>query len=68
MARLRPRLKNMKTKTKVVETIKDEIIQFGLRLISEFSLRPRLIKTGNFTDIVPRLGNSIEVETETFRD
>ena len=72
----------MKTKTKVVKTIKDEIIQFGLRFISEFSLRPRLIKTGNFyrhcsetrkfhrsrdRDFA-RLRNITVVETESDRD
>ena len=62
MTRPRPRLKrfesqsrdrdrdhkNIETKTKVVETIKDETRKFGLRLISENLSRPRLIETGKF--------------------
>ena len=64
--------KNMETKTKVVETIKDETSQFGSRLISENSMRPRLIETGKFyrhqDRDLSRLGNFIEIDTETFRD
>ena len=62
MTRPRPRLKgsesqsrdrdrdhkNIETKTKVVETIKDETSKIGLRLISENLSRPRLIETENF--------------------
>ena len=40
--------KNIETKTKVVETIKDETNRFGLRLISENLSRPRLDETGKF--------------------
>ena len=47
--------KNIETKTKDVETIKDENKEFGSRLISENLSRPRL-------------GNFIDVETETYRD
>ena len=45
---LRPRPKKMETKTKVVETIKDETSKFGSRLISENLSRLRLIETEKF--------------------
>ena len=62
MTRPRPRLKgsesqsrdrdrdhkNIETKTKVVETIKDETSKFGSRLISEYWSKPRLIETEKF--------------------
>ena len=86
MTRPRPRLKgsesqsrdrdrdhkNIETKTKVVETIKDETSKFGSRLISENLSRPRLIETEQFCRCrdrdSSRLGNFIDVETETYRD
>ena len=64
--------KNIETKTKVVETIKDETSKFGSRLISENLSRPRLIETEQFCRCrdrdSSRLGNFIDVETETYRD
>ena len=64
--------KNIETKTKVVETIKDETSKFGSRLISENLSRPRLNKTGKFYRYwdrdSSRLGNLIDVKTETYRD
>merc|ERR1719233_381350 len=64
--------KNIETKTKVVETIKDETSKFGSRLISENLSRPRLIETEQFCRCrdrdSPRLGNFMDVETETYRD
>ena len=86
MTRPRPRLKgsesqsrdrdrdhkNIETKTKVVETIKDETSKFGSRLISENLSRPRLIETEQFCRCrdrdSSRLGNFVDVETETDRD
>ena len=86
MTRPRPRLKgsesqsrdrdrdhkNIETKTKVVETIKDETSKFGSRLISENLSRPRLIETEKFYRCrdrdSSRPGNFIDVETETYRD
>ena len=64
--------KNIETKTKVVETIKDETSKFGSRLISENLSRPRLIETEKFCRCrdrdSSRLGNLLDVETETSRD
>ena len=64
--------KNIETKTKDVETIKDETSKFGSRLISENLSRPRLIETGKFYRCRDRdslrLGNSTDIETETYRD
>ena len=64
--------KNFETKTKVVKTVKDETRKFGSRLISENLLRPRLIETGKFYRCwdrdSSRLGNSTDIETETYRD
>ena len=84
MTRTRPRLKgsesqsrdrdhkNIETKTKVVETIKDETSKFGLRLISENLSRPRLIKTEKFYRCrdrdSSRLGYFTDAETETCRN
>ena len=60
----------MKTKTKVVETIKDETNKFGSRLISENSSRPRLIKTEKFyrhrDRALLRLGNFIDARPRLF--
>ena len=64
--------KNIETKTKVVETIKDETSKIGSRLISENLSRPRLIETEKFYICrdrdSSRLENFIDVETETYRD
>ena len=64
--------KNFETKTKVVETIKDETSKIGSRLISENLSRPRLIETEKFYRCrdrdSSRPGNFIDVETETYRD
>ena len=63
---------NFQTKTKVVETIKDETSKIGSRLISENLSRPRLIETEIFCRCRDRdslrLKNFIDVETETHRD
>ena len=84
MTRSKPRLKwsesqsfdrdhkNIKTKTKNVETKKDETSKFGSRLICEKLSRPRLIKTEKlyrYRDLdSSRLKTFIDVETESHRD
>ena len=64
--------KNIETKTKAVETIKDETTKFGSRLISENWSRPRLIETGKFYRCRDRDSsrhkNFINVETDTHQD
>ena len=42
------RHKNIETKTKDVETMKDKTGKFGSRLISEYWSRPRFIETEKF--------------------
>ena len=80
----RPRLKRFESQsqdqdqdhknieTKVVETTKDETSKFSSKLISENLSRPRLIETEQFCRCQDRdssrLGNFIDVETETYRD
>ena len=66
------RHKNIETKTKDVETMKDKTGKFGSRLISEYWSRPRFIETEKFYKYrdwdSSRLGNFVDVETETYRD
>ena len=60
------------TKSKVVETMKDETSKSGWRLIAENLSRPRLIETEKFYRCQDRdssrLENFTDVETETHRD
>ena len=64
--------KNIETKMKVVESLKDQISRFGSRLIYENLSRSRLIETEQFCRCrdrdSSRLKNFIDIETETYRD